>query len=537
VTFTRVLRARARHVVLALVVLAGIAAPTARPARAATTTTDTEASDRPLTLEDAIAGALTTNESIRIERAGRDAADAAIGGAQGAYDPLLTVAAGWRSVEAPVNSAFSGAPEGELAPRDRTTEASAGVAQLLPTGAVVSVTTGSSRATTDGAFAFLSPAYQTQLGVELRQPLLRDRAIDPARLGLRVAAADRDRAGASLRREVLETVAAVERAYWNLVSARQAVAVQQETVDLAARQLDETRTRIESGASPETEAAQPRAELERRRGDLLAAREVAARAETALKRLILGDDTAAWSERLDPVNDTEIAIEPVDVSAAMDDALGARPELDAAEATVTRRRAERDFAKNRIRPSLDLVLSYDRYGLAGSRNPSSSAIPGLSGDVPADLEGNLGDATSQLADGDFDDARIGLELQIPIGNRSARAEAKIARTAQVQAEADVTRLRKAIRAQVLDAAAATETAGARIEAARAAREAAEIQLSAEQDRFAVGLSTNFLVLTRQNDLAAARLAEIEALTDYRNARTEMARATGTLLDERGIDID
>ena len=456
---------------------------------------------------------------------------------KGAYDPLLTVSAGWRSVEAPVNSAFSGAPEGELAPRDRTTEASAGVTQLLPTGAVVAVTTGSSRATTDGAFAFLSPAYQTQLGVELRQPLLRDRAIDPARLGLRVASADRDRASASLRREVLETVAAVERAYWNLVAARRAVAVQQETVSLASRQLDETRTRIESGSVPETEVAQPRAELERRRGDLLATREAAARAETALKSLILGDDADAWSARLDPVDDTELAIEPVDVAAAMERALDSRPELDAAEATVERRRVETAFAKDRIRPALDLVLSYDRFGLAGSRNPSGSEIPGLSGEVPAELEGNLGDATSQLADGDFDDARIGVEFQVPIGNRSARAQAKIARTTQVQAEADLSRLRKTIRAQVLDAAAATETAGARIEAARAAREAAEVQLSAEEDRFEVGLSTNFLVLTRQNDLAAARLAEIEALTDYRNARTEMARATGDLLAQRGIEIE
>ena len=87
---------------------------------------------------------------------------------------------------------------------------------------------------------------------------------------------------------------------------------------------------------------------------------------------------------------------------------------------------------------------------------------------------------------------------------------------------------------MLDAGAALDTAGQRIEAARAAREAAEVQLSAEQDRFAAGLSTNFLVLTRQNDLSSARLDEISASTDYRMARTEMARATGSLLEDRGI---
>ena len=60
----------------------------------------------------------------------------------------------------------------------------------------------------------------------------------------------------------------------------------------------------------------------------------------------------------------------------------------------------------------------------------------------------------------------------------------------------------------------------------------EVQLAAEEDRYRVGLSTNFLVLTRQNDLAAAKLAEIQALTDYRTALTELARATGALLEAR-----
>ena len=98
-------------------------------------------------------------------------------------------------------------------------------------------------------------------------------------------------------------------------------------------------------------------------------------------------------------------------------------------------------------------------------------------------------------------------------------------------------MRKLIRTEVMNAAAALETAGQRIEAARSGRAAAEVQLGAERDRYASGLSTNFLVLTRQNDLSSARLDEISAITDYRMARTEMARAAGSLLEERGIHVD
>jgi outer membrane protein len=492
---------------------------------------------RSLTLEEAIAGALAKNDAVRIQRVALDSARAAVTGARGAYDPLLTVDAAWESVTAPVNSAFSGAPPGEAAPTDRTLDASANLQQLLPTGALLTLSTGSSRDTTNGSFALLSPAYQSQLGVDLRQPLLRDRAIDPARLGLRVTAADRRSAAESLREQVADTVAAVENAYWSLVAARRAVRVQEEAVSLAAHQLDETKARIESGASPETEIAQPRAELERRRGDLLAAREAASRAETALKTLILGDEAAAWAERLDPVDEIAVRVEPVDVAAATQQALASRPELAVAEATVARRRAEAEFAHNQTHPALDLVVSYNRYGLAGLHNPAASEIPGLPTGVPPGLQGDLGDALGQLRSPRFDDTRAALELQVPIGNRAARAGAVMAKDALVQAEAGVTSVRKEIRAEVLDAAAATDTAGGRIEAARAGLKAAEVQLSAEEDRFRVGLSTNFLVLTRQNDLSAAKLAEINALADYRKARTELARASGSLLQERGIDLE
>ncbi|HWN81213.1 MAG TPA: TolC family protein, partial [Candidatus Udaeobacter sp.] len=133
-------------------------------------------------------------------------------------------------------------------------------------------------------------------------------------------------------------------------------------------------------------------------------------------------------------------------------------------------------------------------------------------------------------------ARVGLALELPIRNRTAKGRAAAAKSFQKQAEAELTRTRKTIRAEVMDAAARVETAGQRIDAARSGREAAEIQLAAERDRYATGLSTNFLVLTRQNDLSTARLDEIEAITDYRTARTEMARAAGTLIEERGIQM-
>jgi len=495
------------------------------------------AAERPLTREEAIALALEKNEGILIERESLASAESAVTGAKGAYDPFLELQGGWLRARPPVNSAFSGAPEDEAAPVTEGVDAFAGVTQLLPTGGEVSVRAAAGRGTTDSVFTLLSPAYATQVGGALRQPLLRNFSVDAARLGLRVTAADHERAVASLRREITDTVSEVETAYWRLIAARRAVTVREEAVRLAEEQLAETNLRIEGGAVPETEIAQPRAELERRRGDLFSSRELASRAQNTLKLLILSDADALWEDQLVPTDEPQVVSLTVDVAASVEHALASRPELGAAEAELERRRAETAFASDGVLPQLDAVVSYDRLGLAGSRNPASEPLPGLPSEIPSGLEGGLGRSFGTLGDGDFYDARAAIVFTIPIGNRTARANAAIARSIERQADAELASVRKAIRAEVLDAAAALETAMQRIDAARAAREAAEVQLSTEQERYAVGLSTNFLVLTRQNDLSLARLDEIAAHTDYQQARTEMARATGTLLDERGIQVN
>jgi outer membrane protein TolC len=49
------------------------------------------------------------------------------------------------------------------------------------------------------------------------------------------------------------------------------------------------------------------------------------------------------------------------------------------------------------------------------------------------------------------------------------------------------------------------------------RELAEQRLDAEQKRFEVGMSTSFLVIQAQRDLAVARNNELQALLDYQLA--------------------
>jgi outer membrane protein TolC len=226
----------------------------------------------------------------------------------------------------------------------------------------------------------------------------------------------------------------------------------------------------------------------------------------------------------------------VDIQKALGDAMRLRPELAAGAADVSAAEAQTALAKDALRPQVDVVAGYTARGLAGTHNPQTVAFPGVIAPFPEQLAGALGVSYQALAQQHFPDASIGVSVDVPLGRHAAKGDYAVAQSEQRQASLRLSQTRDRIAVDVLDSATALETAASRMQAARAGLQAATTQLQAEQDRFTAGTSTNFLVLTRQNDLEQAQLTEISAATQYRRALTELARATGTILADRGITV-
>jgi outer membrane protein TolC len=494
----------------------------------------------PLTLADTTALALANNSDIAIERESFHIADASLLKSDAPYDPTFRLGAGYRNHTDPANSLLSGAPPNALAPSNEDVSGAASIGALLPTGGTVSLSASASRDLTNNFLALLSPSYSSSLGIDFRQPLLQNLSVDPARRAIRVARLDRERSTASLKRTVADTVATVERAYWNLVAARRDVQVRAASVGLAAEQRDDTKTKIDVGTLPETDIAQPLAELERRKGDLYASQEQMRRAELLLKLLLLKDSgDPLWNQTLEPVDPPETSVVQVDLADAIRRAESNRPELTEVKTVLAERDVDVEFAKDRLKPQLDLVAGYTRRGLAGSLNPNAPEAEVLLGVpivVPDAMAGGFGRSVGTISEGRFPDASIGLALAVPVFNRGAKGDLAIAKAQRSQAEILVAQQKQRVAVEVRNAVLTLDTAAQRIDAAKAGRAAAETQLRAEKERYGVGLSTNFFVLTRQNDLAQAVLTETAALTDYRKALTDFARACGTLLDERRIEI-
>ena len=96
-------------------------------------------------------------------------------------------------------------------------------------------------------------------------------------------------------------------------------------VALAERQREDTRIRIEGGTQSLADLAQTTAEVERRTGELLAARERLTHAENALRSLIAADERdPLWNA---PLELTEVDATPVSgsIEESLSRALDRRP--------------------------------------------------------------------------------------------------------------------------------------------------------------------------------------------------------------------
>src|SRR5262249_5085795 len=158
------------------------------------------------------------------------------------------------------------------------------------------------------------------------------------------------------------------------------------------------------------------------------------------------------------------------------------------------------------------------------------------GGTPDSLIGGYGQSLANLFKNDFRSWRFGLNINLPLRNRTAEANLGRSLAEGKQIDAQRQKTEQLIEVEVRNALQAVETARKRAEAAKNSRVNAELQYQSEQRKFDAGQSTNFFVLDRQNALSSARGRELRALTDYTKAVADLQRALSTTLSSNNVEV-
>jgi outer membrane protein TolC len=178
-------------------------------------------------------------------------------------------------------------------------------------------------------------------------------------------------------------------------------------------------------------------------------------------------------------------------------------------------------------------------GLAGALNPTygSPSTLALSGLSVAGAGDGYGSALAQVLARDYPTYSIGLNLTLPLRNRVAQADLARDELQLKQTQVRTKQLENTIRVQVEDALIALRRSRAAYDAAVETRRLQEQSLEIEQERFDVGLSTNFLVIQYQSYVAQARSTEVAARGAYAKSWTQLDSVMGTILQVHNITLE
>ena len=475
---------------------------------------------RELRLEEAVLLALEKNLDIQVAKLDPQSVDFLIAGFRNTYRPALTSTIGIRDQYQLPTSSLNGGTK----VNNGTNTYNFGISQTVSKyGGSYTLNWTNSRVETSNTFSTFNPSFQTNLVAAYSQPLLRGFKIDNVRQQLLISTINRDISEETSRATVIQTLANVRNAYWDLVFALSAVDVAQRATDLADKLVEDNQARVEVGTLAPLDIVQAQAEAATRRQNLAAAEATLQTAELALKRYIVsGTDDPLWRQTLRPVDLPSLQPADTDVEGAVRKALTDRTDITAARKNLDSSDVSIRYLKNQSLPALDLNASYGAQGLGGTAivrtGPFGNQV------VSEVIPGGYSDALGLLRGREYPTWNFNVTMAYPIGGSQAESQHARARVQRSQAETRLRALEIQIAAEVANAALTVQSNIKRVEAATAARGLAQKRLEAEQSRFEVGLSTNFFVVQAQRDLRDAANTELRALADYRKSLVNFERA-------------
>ena len=531
-----------------------------------------------LSLNEAIRKALENNNDIEVARDDVRFQETQLRSLIGAYDPILSVTPTFSRSS---STGSNGSNDFRLnAGFDKLLERGGGSINTFfnnsQNGRNSQNNTTFNQTSTLGSSS--STTFSNNLGVTYTQPLFRNFGVDNTRRQIRIQRKRLQQSDADFRRQTIGIISQVQRSYWDLVFALRDQQNRLANLNLARESSRQIEAKIQAGVSAPLARAEVATELANRESDVLLATQQVSITENNLKTLLLRDPNAPeWTQAFVPIDKPTYSDEPLIVEDAIKDAMDNRPELSRLRFQKEINSIDINFFKNQTKPRIDLVSSFSLGGLSltglnttattsplilDPTNPaifnfSSTAfllnqinilrnreglgnaeIPNVtSAASPNFLTGGTFQSLRNLFRSDSPNYSVGVTIQFPFRNKTAKANLAGARIQDQQTDAQMRSQEQIVVSEVRNAVQAVETARLRVLTSRRARENAEIQLEGERKLFEVGRSTTFLLFQRENALTNARNAEIRSETDYNKSLSDLQRSTSTTFRLNNIDVE
>ncbi|MDD3147852.1 MAG: TolC family protein [Candidatus Riflebacteria bacterium] len=344
--------------------------------------------------------------------------------------------------------------------------------------------------------------------ISISQPLLKNSGTRVGTADVRLLRLSEDANILSLKDTVMAQVSDVIKAYRSLLQAKWMLEINKASLDRANKQMEMNKLLIDMGRMAQMELIQSESDVANRELSLDAAINSFDQARIALlKALNL---------------DIETLIDPEEELAS--------PTFDLSEEEII------DYVSANQPGYLGALINLESLRINLIKARSSQQLD-------LNLTGSWGKSRNDVLPGDTtrsDDWAIGLELQVPVygsQKRSLKSSLLSAENELKKAEILQKKRDEDLRREARDKIRQIKTYVRQIGLAARARELAQKKLELELDKLKAGKTTNFQLVTYQDELRNLQIAELGAQITYLNAITDLDQFMGLTTSSWGIELN
>jgi outer membrane protein len=462
-------------------------------------------------------------------------------------DPSLTASLEYEAADTAQSSPLlSGLPTGSDALKNNTSTYNFGYTQGFLTGTQLQVSFNNNRQTTNSGYSSYSPQLQSTFRATATQHLLQGFGTGINGRFILQAKNDRRITDSAFRQQLLYTVNQVENIYWGLVSAYEDEQAKERALTQSTQLASDNRKQLEIGTLAPLDIVNSDSSVATDRQALIASKSNLEYQQLLMKQAVarnLNDPTlsAAPVVPTDRVGLDRLSEEDMPVEDLVKEAYVNNPQIEQAILNMKNNEITIKAEKNGLLPIVDAYAFYGASAVGGAQNPgliscggfgSSTTCP--AGYVPTITYSNV---FSNLFNSSSPDKGVGVNITIPIRNRTAQADQARSQMEYRQSQMRLQQLYTQIRIQVINGQYALTNDRAQVMASQAARDYANQSLDAEQKKYRLGASTTANVLQMGRNLASSDNTLISATAAYAKDRAALLQLLANTLDRYGISIE
>ena len=313
-------------------------------------------------LDQVIQRALEHNLDIRIARMNPRIAEQSVIQAESDFDTVVFSNLAWQKNDTPQPSGAVPGLSGNS--QSQTTQLNTGIRQQFESGTQLTVQGQVQRNEQAPSVFGVSNYYESDVLVQLTQPLMQGFGRDVNRAGIEIARITKTQEIEQYRSTLIDLTVAVEQAYWRLAAARQTLLIQENLLQRTITMRDKLEPRVGFDFL-QADLNEVNARIDQRRADVLTTRQEVRTLSDQLKRLINDPDLPVSGESLLVAADIPAA-QAIRFSLLdqVTTALGRRPEMAIALLQIEDIDIRRLVADNNRLPILDLTASINYNALS-----------------------------------------------------------------------------------------------------------------------------------------------------------------------------